>query len=97
MIGDDVGALNPFTQALTKFQSPRALRDALGFDCSWSVGLHCEETSGSLVAAWGAPLIWAPTSTPTYRNNGPRIGSHAVERRLSRRRADVRSDHGRRV
>jgi len=48
---------------------------ALGYgDFTTGAGWLCDEASGSLVPAFGAPSL-APVNTPTYRNPGPAGGT----------------------
>jgi hypothetical protein len=53
-------------------QTAAAMRAAVGYG-TWSAGYLCNETSGNLAPAFGAPAL-APISTPTYADPGPRGG-----------------------
>lgn len=52
--------------------SAAALQTAVGYG-TWTAGWLCNETSGNLAAAFGAPTLTA-VNTPTYGTAGPRAG-----------------------
>jgi hypothetical protein len=50
-----------------------AMQAAVGYG-TWAAGYRCNETSGNLASAFGAPATLTASSTPTYGASGPRGG-----------------------
>jgi hypothetical protein len=63
-----------FAQDFDYPQTASALTEALGGHGTFNAGYLCNESSGSLSAAFGTPATLAPFSSPTYGSQGARGG-----------------------